>query len=108
MNPPSVKPDEIERLRKKYPDRIPIFLVKGATTVTTIVKTKFLVPNELTFGEFVYNIRRLYKLKPEEALFFYINGMLPNNSELIGTVHERHKSADGALHVVYSAESTFG
>ena len=108
MNPPSMKPDEIKRLRTKYPDRIPIFLIKGATTITTIVKSKFLVPTSITFGEFIYNIRRLYKLTPDEALFFYIDGVLPNNGELISIIHDKYKSPDGALHVVYSTENTFG
>jgi GABA(A) receptor-associated protein len=108
MNPPSVKSDEIKKLRAKYPDRIPIFLIKDKSTNVSIVKSKFLVPGTLTFGEFIYNIRRLYKLKPEEALYFYINGVLPNNGELISIVHDKCKGADGALHVVYSAENTFG
>jgi len=108
MNPPSVKPDEITKLRMKYPDRIPIFLIKDKSTNVSIVKSKFLVPGTLTFGEFIYNIRRLYKLKPEEALYFYINGTLPNNGELISVIHNKCMNKDGALHVLYSAENTFG
>lgn len=107
MNPPSLKTDEINRLRTKYPDRIPIILKKGNTTVNEIVRSKFLVPVTITFGEFISNIRRLYKLKPEKALFFYINDSLPNNSEQVAVIHQKY-AVDGALNVVYSEENTFG
>jgi GABA(A) receptor-associated protein len=107
MNPPSLKPDEINRLRNKYPDRIPIILKKGNTTVNEIVRSKFLVPSTITFGEFIGNIRRLYKLKPEKALFFYINDSIPNNSEQVYVIHQKY-AVDGALNVVYSEENTFG
>jgi len=107
MNPPSLKPDEINRLRSKYPDRIPIILRKGNTTVNEIVRSKFLVPSTITFGEFIYNIRRLYKLKPEKALFFYINDTLPTNSDAVSVIHQKY-AVNGALNVVYSEENTFG
>ena len=108
MNPPFVKADEIERLRVKYPDRIPIFLIKGSNTNETIGKTKYLVPSTITLGEFIQSIRRLSKLRPEKALFFYINDTLPNNGALISAIYARHKNADGALHITYSEENTFG
>jgi GABA(A) receptor-associated protein len=108
MSTPSVKSDEIERLRKKYPDRIPIFLVKGENVTFEIPKTKYLVPSTLTFGEFIYSIRRMCKLKPEKAMFFYINNSLMNSSELISTIYATHKDVDGTLHLTYSEENTFG
>jgi GABA(A) receptor-associated protein len=106
MNTP--KPDEIERLRKKYPDRIPILLIKGNATTTDIPKKKFLVPSAITFGEFIQNIRYMFKLKPEKAMYFYIDNTLPSNSNTISTIYATHKSVDGMLHVVYSEENTFG
>ena len=99
---------EVERLRKKYPDRVPLLLIKGNRTSIDFPKSKFLVPSSLTLGEFLQSIRTLYKLKPEKALFFYINDTLPNNGELVSVIHEQYKSEDGALHVMYSEESTFG
>jgi GABA(A) receptor-associated protein len=108
MSTPSVTSDEIERLRKKYPERIPIFLIKGENVTFDIPKTKYLVPSTLTFGEFIYNIRRLCKLKPEKAMFFYIDHSLMNSAELISTIYERHKHKDGTLHLTYSEENTFG
>lgn len=100
--------DQIDRLRTKYPDRVPFFLIKGDNSSIEIAKNKFLIPSTLTFGEFTYSIRKLYKLKPEKAMYFYINDTIPNNSELVSVIHEKYKSGDGTVHVVYSEENTFG
>jgi GABA(A) receptor-associated protein len=103
------KPAEIDRLRKKYPDRVPVFLIKGnCSTTLDIPKNKFLVPSMLTLGEFTHSIRKLYKLDPSKAMYFFINDTLPNNSELISVIHDKYKHADGTLHLVYSEENTFG
>jgi GABA(A) receptor-associated protein len=99
---------EVERLRKKYPDRTPLLLLKNNNTTVEFPKKKFLVPSSLTLGEFLQSIRNLYKIPPEKALFFYINDILPNNSELVSVIHERYKHEDGALHITYSEENTFG
>ena len=104
----SLKPDEVQRLRKKYPDRIPLYLIKGNKTSVDIPKKKFLAPCSLTLGEFLYSIRTLYKLPPEKALFFYINGSIPNNGQPISVIYEQYKHADGTLHLTYSEENTFG
>jgi len=104
----TLKPNEVERLRKKYPDRVPLLLIKSSCSTIDIPKNKFLVPSSLTLGEFLQSIRNLYKIPSEKALFFYINNILPNNSELVSVIHERYKHEDGALHITYSEENTFG
>jgi GABA(A) receptor-associated protein len=106
MNPPSST--VIDRLRTKYPDRVPLFLVKAEGCTIEITKRKFLVPSTLTLAEFIQSIRRLYTIAPEKALFFYINHTLPNNGELVSVLYDRHKCTDGSLHITYSEENTFG
>ena len=39
--------------------------------IPDIDKKKYLVPCDLTVGQFVYVIRKRIKLKPEKALFIY-------------------------------------
>jgi len=104
----TLKTDVVERLCKKYPNRVPIVLTKGNKTSFDIPKNKFLVPSDLTLGQFTFSIRKLYKLAPEKAMFFYINHTLPNSGELISVIHEKYKHKDGALHITYSEENTFG
>ncbi|KAH9989804.1 ubiquitin-related domain-containing protein [Russula vinacea] len=83
---------EAERIRQKYPDRIPVICEKAdRTDIPTIDKKKYLVPSDLTVGQFVYVIRKRIKLAPEKAIFIF-----------------EHKDEDNFLYVSYSGENTFG
>lgn len=42
-----------------------------------IDKKKYLVPSDLTVGQFVYVIRKRIKLSPEKGIFIFINNVLP-------------------------------
>jgi hypothetical protein len=73
----------IERIRdtqsvlQKYPDRIPIICEKSSIAsydLPEIDKKKYLVPNDLTIGQFVYIIRKRLQLLPQKAIFIFING----------------------------------
>ena len=100
---------EAERIRAKYPDRIPVICEKTEkSNVQDIDKKKYLVPADLTCGQFVYVIRKRLKLPAEQAIFLFVNGIIPATAALMNTVHEEHKDADGFLYVTYSGENTFG
>lgn len=69
---------EAERIRQKYPDRIPVICEKvEKSDIPTIDKKKYLVPADLTVGQFVYVIRKRIKLSPEKAIFIFVNEILP-------------------------------
>ena len=99
---------ESERIRRKYPDRIPIIVSKIGNDVPDIDKSKFLVPFDLTIGQFVYVIRKRIKLPPEKAMFVFCKDSLAQTSALCGSVYEQFKDKDGFLYVSYSGENTFG
>lgn len=103
---------EVNRIRLKYPDRVPAIVNRNEHSIKTtpeIDRHKYLVPMDLTVGQFQYVIRKRIKLSPDRALFLFINSTLVCNSEIMGSVYEKYKSeTDGFLHVVYSCESTFG
>lgn len=100
---------ESDRIRVKYPDRIPVIVERGPNSdIPDIDKSKFLVPHDLTVGQMVYVIRRRIKLAPEKAIFIFINNVLPPTSALISSIYDQHGSEDGFLYIVYSGESTFG
>ncbi len=44
--------------------------------ITTIDKKKYLVPADLTVGQFVFVIRKRIKLEPEKAIFIFVNNVL--------------------------------
>lgn len=101
---------ESERIIAKYPDRIPIICEKSNNdkSMINIDKNKYLVPNDLTVGQFVYVIRKRIKLNPETAIYLFINNKLHNSSALLSNVYQHNKNKDGFLYVTYSGENSFG
>ncbi|KAJ2750155.1 Autophagy- protein 8, partial [Coemansia sp. BCRC 34490] len=101
--------EEADRIRRKYPDRIPVICEKvEKSDIQTIDKKKYLVPADLTVGQFVYVIRKRIKLSPEKAIFIFVNEILPPTAALMSSVYEEHKDDDGFLYITYSGENTFG
>ncbi|KAI9023241.1 autophagy protein Atg8 ubiquitin like protein [Hyaloraphidium curvatum] len=100
---------EAERIRSKYPDRIPCIVERAEKSdIAPIDKKKYLVPSDLTVGQFVYVIRKRIKLSPEKAIFIFVSNVLPPTNALMSLVYEEHKDDDGFLYITYSGENTFG
>ena len=100
---------EAQRILSKYPDRIPVICEKAdGSPIPDIDKKKYLVPADLTVGQFIYVIRKRIKLPPETALFIFIRGVLPPTAALISTVYAEHREDDSFLYITYSGENTFG
>lgn len=101
---------ECKRILTKYPDRIPIICEKSKNQkeLPDMNKVKFLVPFDLTFGQFICVIRNRLRIRPEVALFFFIDGYIPSSMNVIGELYEQSKQSDGFLYVEYSKENTFG
>ncbi|KAF3796776.1 Autophagy-related protein 8C [Nymphaea thermarum] len=100
---------EAARIREKYPDRIPVIVEKAdRTDIPDIDKKKYLVPADLTVGQFVYVVRKRIKLSAEKAIFVFVNNVLPPTGSLMSTIYEEHKDEDGFLYMTYSGENTFG
>ncbi len=73
---------EAERIRAKYPDRVPVICEKAdRSDIPDIDKKKYLVPSDLTVGQFHYVIRKRIKLAPEKALFLFCSNSIPPNGK---------------------------
>lgn len=79
-----------------------------SSDIPSIDKKKYLVPNDLTVGQFTYVIRKRIQVNPEKALFIFVKNVLPPNAALISDVYSEHKDEDGFLYLTYSGENTFG
>ena len=101
---------EAHDITSKYPSRVPIIVEKArqAKDIPDIDKTKFLCPDSLTLGQFIYIIRRRLILPPEKALFVFINNILPVQSQFMKEIYSHHRDMDGFLYITYTGESTFG
>ena len=71
-------------------------------------KRKFIVPRDLTLGQFMFVVRKHMTLAPEKALFFFVNNTLAPTSVMMFELYAAHMCNDGALHITYTSESAFG
>ncbi|CAH1800559.1 unnamed protein product [Owenia fusiformis] len=100
---------EGEKMRKKYPDRVPVIVEKEPKArVADLDKKKYLVPSDLTIGQFYFLIRRRINLKPEEALFFFVNNVIPSTSALMNALYQKYREEDSFLYITFSEESVHG
>ena len=103
--------NESRKILEKYPDRVPIICERSLSTSRDcpyIDKNKYLVPRDLTIGQFIYVIRKRMHLQPEKAVFLFINGIIPSSTNMLGELYEYYKDSDGFLYISYSFENTFG
>ena len=98
-----------EKIMKKYPDKIPVIVTKFKNTdLPDIKKSKFIVPKDMKFTNFVYIIRKHIKLNSEKAIFITINNKLCPSNSTLGEIYDDMKNDDGFLYMEYSSENTFG
>lgn len=107
--PFNARETESKRIIQKYPDRIPIIVERNPKSdVPDIDKNKYLVPCDLTMGQFMYIIRKRIKLPPEKALYLFIGNKIPPTAARISHIYDESKDNDGFLYIEYSGENTFG
>ncbi|ODV86233.1 hypothetical protein CANARDRAFT_27483 [[Candida] arabinofermentans NRRL YB-2248] len=100
---------ESHRIRTKFHDRVPVICEKvEESDIAEIDKRKYLVPSDLTVGQFVWVIRKRIMLRPEKAIFIFVNDILPPTASLMSTIYDQYKDKDGFLYILYSGENTFG
>lgn len=50
--------------------------------MSIILNVRYLVPADLTVGQFVYVVRKRIKLSPEKAIFIFVKNILPPTGEI--------------------------
>jgi GABA(A) receptor-associated protein len=103
--------EEATRIKAKYTDRIPVIceVSKRDRSSLELDKCKYLVPRDLTVGQFIFILRKRIRLSPEQALFIFTeNNTLPPTAALMGQLYHECKNTDQFLYCVASLENTFG
>jgi len=101
--------EESRRILKKYPDRIPVIILRGSKEVPEIDRQKYLVPNDLAISGLMYVVRKRINLTPEKSLYFFINdSVMPATATLVAAMYDEYKDKDGFLYITYCGETTFG
>jgi GABA(A) receptor-associated protein len=104
-----LRKSEATRIMGRYPDRVPIVVeIAPKSNLPDIDKHKFLVPVDITIGQFLQVIRKRITLQSSQGLFLFVNNTIPAMSLLIGEVYKNHKDDDGFLYFLLSGESVFG
>lgn len=102
------------KMKSLYPDRIPVIIEMSASSLnyTTYMKSchkiKYLVPHNITMGQFIQILREKIKIDPSTALFFFINNKIFPITSLIGDIYKDNADDDGFLYIEFCEESTFG
>jgi GABA(A) receptor-associated protein len=101
---------EADKIKVKYPNRYPIIVNKSKKCdLDDIERSKFLVPGDLTMGQFIYIVRKRIKLTEIDSLYLFINkSVLPTTSSMISTIYDEYKDKDGFLYIEYCNENVFG
>jgi len=101
---------EASRIRKKYINRVPVIVERSNdNSIPLLEKKKYLVPYDLTIGEFMLLIRRKINLDEKVGIYLFFNdNILVTCSEMMGDSYNKHKDLDGFLYIKYSGENTFG
>lgn len=102
--------EEVENIRKKYPDKVCIFLEKNinCTNIKIIDKNKYLCPKDMLFSQYMYIIRKRLNIGEKESIIFFINNTIPNTNASMLELYEKNKSEDNFLYIKYSSEEVFG
>uniref|UniRef100_A0A8C2BMS3 Gamma-aminobutyric acid receptor-associated protein n=1 Tax=Cyprinus carpio TaxID=7962 RepID=A0A8C2BMS3_CYPCA len=94
---------EGEKIRKKYPDRVPVIVEKAPKArIGDLDKKKYLVPSDLTVGQFYFLIRKRIHLRAEDALFFFVNNVIPPTSATMGQLYQVSLSLSLSLSLSFS------
>jgi GABA(A) receptor-associated protein len=106
---------ESAKVMEKYPDRVPVICERAPngifnfSEVPELDRSKYLVPADITVGQFFYVVRKRLQLGPELALFFFIGKTaMPRPAALMSEVYNQQRDSDGFLYITYSADNTYG
>jgi GABA(A) receptor-associated protein len=100
--------NESSKILERYPDRIPIICETLDKKAPKLDKKKFLVPCDLTMGQFMFILRKRINLKQEEAIYLFVNNTICPSSALMSSIYDKNIDEDGFLYIKYNGESTFG
>ncbi|XP_050238797.1 autophagy-related protein 8i-like [Mercurialis annua] len=93
----------------KYPDRVPVIVERySRTDLPEMDKKKYLVPGDMSVGQFIHVLSTRLRMTPGIALFVFVDNTLPQTATLMNSVYESFKDDDGFLYMCYSSEKTFG
>ncbi|XP_014054432.2 microtubule-associated proteins 1A/1B light chain 3C [Salmo salar] len=102
---------EVCSIRTKFPNKLPVIVERclREKTLPLLDKTKFLVPFELTLGQFLCLLRSKIDLESTQALYLLVSERsMSCMSSSMGDVYSQYSDADGFLYITYASQDMFG
>ncbi|XP_061993359.1 autophagy-related protein 8i-like [Rosa rugosa] len=78
------------------------------TDLLEMEKKKYVVPRDISVGQFIHILSSRLQLTPGKALFVFVKNTLPQTASRMDSIYESYKEDDGFLYMCYSSEKTFG
>ncbi|KAJ6656901.1 hypothetical protein lerEdw1_002902 [Lerista edwardsae] len=104
--------NEVAAIRIKFPSKLPVILERypKEKMLPALNKVKFLVPQDLTMGQFVTIIRKRMSITSTQAFYFLVDGnrSLINMSSTMAEVYATYQDEDGFLYMTYASQEMFG
>lgn len=102
---------EVVGMRSKFPSKLPVIVerYRKETFLPLLDKTKFLVPKDMSVGQFMAILRNRMPLGHAHAFYFLLDGRtLPTVSMSMAEVYMAHRDEDGFLYLTYASQEVFG
>lgn len=100
---------EAQRVIDNYPNRIPLIVENDKSSkLPMMAKRKYLIPDDMTVGQFMYVVRKRLNVKPETAIYMFFNQTLAPTAKKMSEVYKLYKDTDKFLYAVIATEKTFG
>ena len=100
---------ESNKILSKYSDKIPIILERYKTKdLKNIQKKKYLLPKDITAGQFLFIIRKKIDLSSEKSIYLFNQNSLLSSNTIISDIYNKYKDDDNFLYLFYDTENTFG
>ena len=98
----------LQTICKKYPSHVPVIVNVEHGNSLSLLKNKFLVPEQVTVSMFLCTLRRHCSIRAEEALYLYFNNALEPATTPFSTIRASHADDTGAVICTVAHEKTFG
>ena len=99
--------DEALKILSAHATKIPVIL-EPHNSAHVLQQSRFLVPKNYTFQEFVFHIRKRMQIGAMSSLYITTRNQIPAMDHSIGKVYEEFKDPDGFLYAKYSSETVLG
>lgn len=99
-----------DRIRQKYPTKIPVIIESGAITLKDI---RFGMPIVIERGTSIAQLQRFVRdqlgIRGYEAIYLFVaNKVIASGTSTLGSLDQIYCDSDGFLYIKYISENVFG